>query len=115
MSESTQSTKPGGSLPKAKIQKARPAWLLWFIPLGAAALCAWFVFRDFVATGPAITIYFENAEGVEEGNTDLKYRGAQMGRVKSLELTPDRQRVKVKVRLAGSAKNLAREIGRAHV
>ena len=82
-------------LPKAKIRRARPAWLLWLIPLGAAALCVWFLYRDFIATGPKITIYFQNAEGLDPGNTAVKYRGAEVGIIKSLALTPDHQHVKV--------------------
>jgi paraquat-inducible protein B len=94
--------------PKAIIKKARPAWLLWLIPLGAAALCIWFIYRDFVATGPLITVYFQNTEGLEEGNTQVQYRGAQVGEVKTISLADDGQRVKVTARLTGSAKGLAR-------
>jgi paraquat-inducible protein B len=96
------------SLPKALIRKSRLAGLLWLIPLGAAALCVWFIYRDFVATGPLITVYFQNTEGLEEGNTEVQYRGAQVGEVKTISLADDGQRVKVTARLAGSAKGLAR-------
>jgi paraquat-inducible protein B len=96
-------------LPKAVIKEERSAWLLWLIPLGAAALCVWFIYRDFVATGPLITIYFNNTEGLEEGNTQVQYRGAQVGEVKTISLADDGQRVKVSARLTGSAKGLARE------
>jgi paraquat-inducible protein B len=95
-------------LPKAVIKKARPAWLLWLVPLGAAALCVWFLYRDFVATGPLITIYFQDTEGLEEGNTQVQYRGSQVGEVKTISLADDGQRVKVTARLTGSAKGLAR-------
>lgn len=95
-------------LPKAVIKKARPAWLLWLIPLGAAALCVWFIYRDYVAAGPLITIFFQNCEGLEEGNTQVQYRGAQVGEVKTINLSHDGQRVKVTARLTGSAKSLAR-------
>jgi paraquat-inducible protein B len=108
MSEGRSNAGAAKPLPKARIKRGRPAWLLWLIPLGAAALCVWFVYRDYVATGPAISIYFHNAEGLEEGNTQVNYRGAQVGLVKSLELTEDQQQVKVKVRLVSSAKGLAR-------
>jgi len=95
-------------LPKAVIRKGRPAWLLWLIPLGAAALCVWFIYRDFVAAGPLVTIYFQNTEGLEEGNTAVQYRGAQVGEVKTISLADDGQKVKVTARLTGSAKGLAR-------
>ena len=108
MSEKHQASEPGVQLPKARLTKTRTAWLWWLIPLGAAALCVWFVYRDFVATGPVLTILFHNADGLEAGNTQVSYRGAQVGVVKGLELTPDNECVKVKVRLISSAKNLAR-------
>jgi paraquat-inducible protein B len=94
--------------PKAVIKKGRPGWMLWLIPLGAAALCVWFIYRDFVAAGPLITVYFQNVEGLEEGNTAVQYRGAQIGEVKSISLADGGQRVKVTARLTGPAKRLAR-------
>lgn len=95
-------------LPKATLKKGRPAWLLWLVPLGAAALCVWFIYRDFVASGPLITVYFQNTDGLQEGNTQVQYRGAQVGEVKTINLADDSQRVKVTARLTGSAKSLAR-------
>ncbi len=96
------------SLPRARIKRTHSAWLLWIVPIAAAALCVWFVYRDFVATGPAITIYFENAEGLVAGDTPVRYRGAQVGMVKDLVLTKNHDAVKATVRLVGSAKELAR-------
>lgn len=109
MSEDNESAKPAGKLPKAKVKKTRRAWWLWLIPLGAVALCAWFVYRDYIATGPLITIYFHDASGLEENNTQLRYLGATAGQVKSIGLMKDNQSVKVTVRLAGSAAQLARQ------
>ena len=96
-------------LPKAEIKKTRQAWWLWLVPLGALALCAWFVYRDYIATGPVIRIYFQDASGLEENNTQIRYLGATVGQVKRLALTKDGNRVEVKARLAGSATQLARQ------
>jgi paraquat-inducible protein B len=96
------------SPPKALVSRSRTAWLFWFVPIAAASLCVWFIYRDFVATGPLITIYFQNVEGLEEGNTQIQYRGAQIGEVKSITLADGGGRVKVTARLTASAKNLAR-------
>jgi paraquat-inducible protein B len=95
-------------LPSALIVKSRTAWLLWLVPFGAACLCAWFAYRDFVSTGPTITIYFENADGLEEKNTQLKFRGANVGEVTGIALTKDNQKVRVRTQLTGSARGLAR-------
>lgn len=108
MNEPNESERPAVALPKAKIKKARRSWWLWLIPLGAAALCVWFVYRDYVATGPLITIYFQDASGLEVNNTQVRYLGATVGQVKNLQLTKDNQHVEVKARLAGSAAQLAR-------
>jgi paraquat-inducible protein B len=106
MSDRVENQEPG--LPKAVIKRSRRAWWLWLVPLGALALCAWFVYRDYIATGPVITIYFRDASGLEENNTTLRYLGATVGQVKRLGLTKDSSRVEVKARLAGSAGQLAK-------
>jgi len=97
------------TLPKAKIGKSRFNWFLWFIPMAAALLCAWYVCQDIVFVGPTITIYFENAEGLQEQTSLVQYRGVKIGEVETLKLTPDRQRVGVKVQLDASAANIAQE------
>jgi paraquat-inducible protein B len=96
-------------LPKAKIEKSRLSWFLWLIPIAAALLCLWYVCRDFLFAGPAITIYFQNAQGLQEQTSLVQYRGAKMGEVQSLTLTKDRRSVAVKAQLDASAANLARE------
>ena len=97
------------ALPKAHVVKSHLNWLLWLIPIAAALLCAWFVGQDIIFAGPTVTIYFENADGLLENNSLLKYRGATVGEVGTLKLTKDRQRVAVKVQVDASAANLARE------
>lgn len=107
MSEKPEDAKQH-TFPKAEIKKTRHAWWLWLVPLGALALCAWFVYRDYIATGPVITIYFQDASGLEENNTQIRLLGATVGQVKRLALTKESNRVEVKARLAGSAAQLAK-------
>jgi paraquat-inducible protein B len=103
-----QSKTDGHDLPSATVRKSKVSWMLWLVPVGAAALCVWFVFRDYVATGPLITLYFQDVEGLQAQNTLVQYRGASIGQVKSISLTPDGTHVKVQARLAEEAGNLAR-------
>ena len=107
MSESHENAK-AKSLPKAIVKKSRRSWYLWLIPLGALFLCVWFIYRDYIATGPMITIYFKDASGLEENNTQVNYLGSMVGQVKSLRLARDEKSVEVKARLAGPASQLAR-------
>ncbi len=96
------------ALPKAQVGKSHLNWLLWLIPIAAALVCAWFVCQDIIFAGPTVTIYFENADGLQEQNSLVEYRGAKIGEVGTLKLTKDRQRVAVKVQLDASAANIAR-------
>src|SRR6185437_4989474 len=108
MNDRVEHSRAAHSLPKAKIKRSHQTWWLWLVPIGAVLLCVWFIYRDYIATGPMITIYFQDASGLEENNSDVHYLGATVGQVKGLWLTSDNKRVEVKARLAHSAAQLAR-------
>ncbi|HXC36810.1 MAG TPA: MlaD family protein [Candidatus Acidoferrales bacterium] len=95
-------------LPKAKIQKDALSWFFWALPIAAAGLCAWFILKDFVFAGPTITVYFQDAQGLQEENSVIKYRGIQVGQVRSLKLAEKGQTVAVQIKLDHSAADLAR-------
>ena len=97
------------TLPQAKIERSRFSWFLWLIPIAAALLCAWYVCRDYIFAGPTITIYFQNAEGLQEQNSIVQYRGVKIGEVGTLKLMKDQQRVSVTAKLDTSAAGIARE------
>ncbi|HUC84857.1 MAG TPA: MlaD family protein [Candidatus Acidoferrales bacterium] len=96
-------------LPRAKVEKSYLTWSLWLIPIGAAGLCGFFLLQDYVFGGPRLTIYFENADGLQEKNSMVKYLGIKVGEVESLTMDRDRARVKVAVELEPSAAGLARQ------
>jgi paraquat-inducible protein B len=96
-------------LPKARIEKSRVGLLLWFIPIAAALLCAWYAARDLIFSGPAITICFQSAAGLQAQNSLVQYRGATIGEVETLKLSPDRRYVAVKVLLDASAAGIAQQ------
>lgn len=96
-------------LPKAKIQKDPLSWFFWALPVAAAALCCWFVLNDFVFSGPTITIYFQDAQGLQEQNSMLRYHGIKVGAIKSLKLAGGGKLVEVKVKLSHSAAEIARQ------
>ena len=97
------------SLPKAKIQRDALSWFFWTLPIGAAALCGWFLLHDFVFAGPTITIYFQQAEGLQQQNSMVKFRGINIGQVESLKLTDHGQCVAVRVKLEHFATDLVRQ------
>ncbi len=81
--------------------------LAWIVPLVALLVGAVLVVRTLTQTGPLITITFRNAEGLEPGRTEVRYKEVVVGRVNKVTLSPDRGRVLATVRLDKSAAGLA--------
>ena len=77
--------------------------VVWIIPLVAALIGGWLVWKSVSEKGPTITIVFKSAEGLEPGKTPIKYRDVEVGKVTDLELSPDRQTVIVTVELRKTA------------
>ena len=81
--------------------------LVWIVPVVALLVGIVLVVRTLLQTGPLITITFRNAEGLEAGRTEVRYKEVVVGRVTKVGLSPDRGRVLVTVRLDKSAAGLA--------
>lgn len=97
------------SLPKAKIQKDVFTWFFWALPVAAALMCGWFLLHDFVLAGPTVTIYFQDAQGLQEQNSMVKYRGIRIGDVETLSLDENAKNVIVRAKLDHSAGDVARQ------
>src|SRR6185437_9405654 len=111
MNAAQPSQGPGQDLPKAKVGKDWTTYLFWIVPLGAAILAGYFIYTN-TRKGPHIHIFFTDATRLEAGKSPLQYRGAKVGEVKDIQLTPDHKQVDVTVALKKSAKELARENSR---
>ncbi|MGB0836087.1 MAG: intermembrane transport protein PqiB [Psychrobium sp.] len=59
---------------------------VWLIPFLAIAIASWMVIDTYVNRGPAITITFANAEGLEAGKTRVKTLNVDIGFVKAVRL-----------------------------
>ncbi len=97
------------ALPKAHVERNWKTYLFWLIPIAAAGLAGWFIYTELLSGGPTLHIYFKDAQELQAGQSQLFYRGAQIGTVDKIELTEDHQMVEVKVSLDGSASSIARE------
>lgn len=109
MSELDQRPRAIQDLPRAKRERNWKTRLFWLIPVGAAALAAYFVYSNLIGAGPTLHIFFQDAAGLEPGKSQVKYRGARIGTLKEMKLTPDHQQVEVTVALDRSADSIARE------
>jgi paraquat-inducible protein B len=96
-------------LPQAKIKRQSQVSIIWIVPLVAAIVGGWLVFKYVRQLGPVISIQFSDGNDIEANQTTLKYRGVRVGDVLSVQLTRDAQHVEVRARLDKSAENLARD------
>ena len=81
--------------------------LAWLVPIAAVIIGAVLIVRTLMQAGPEITITFRNAEGLEAGRTEVRYKEVTIGKVTKIGLSPDRERVLVTVKLDKAVANLA--------
>lgn len=96
-------------LPKPRLRprrRGRPA-AIWIVPIVAIAAAVALGVRTYLNAGPTIEVTFENADGLEAGKTEVRYKSVHVGKVEKLELSDDRKRVVATVKLTRNAARLA--------
>jgi paraquat-inducible protein B len=93
----------------AVIKRRRYFSVVWLVPLIAAGVAAYLVYERVQRAGPLVTIRFQDGTGLKPGQSVVKYRGVNVGEVRSIALSSDLESVLVEVRFAKSAAGLARE------
>ena len=91
---------------RAVIRERRRFSPVWIVPIIAALLGAWLVWKYYSARGPAITVRFENAEGIVAGKTQVLCRSVNVGTVETVELTKDLKGVVVHMQMEREATRL---------
>jgi paraquat-inducible protein B len=84
----------------------RIAWV-WLVPIIALVIALGVAWRTYSERGPLIEIRFENAAGIEPGQTTLRFRDVNVGVVENIQLSTDLRSVIVSVRVR---KDVARYI-----
>src|SRR5436190_13767570 len=85
------------AIPHATARRSRRISIIWVIPLVAVAIGTWLAWDTLSKEGPRIKIPFESGEGLQAGQSQLKYKDIVFGTVKSLALSPDQTHVVVTV------------------
>lgn len=105
--------------PREEVQaRVRPgSWFswVWIVPIVAAGLVLWLSWRALSDRGPAITIEFKAAEGLQPGQTKIQHRDVDVGTVESVELTPDMSKVIVHARMTRAAAPFLNEKTRFYI
>jgi paraquat-inducible protein B len=98
------------ALPTPHITRTR--WILplvWIAPLLAAALAAFYGYTHLRENGQQIVIRFTDGSGLKEGQTIVTHLGVQIGRVTAVDLSDDKQQVRVTVSLRKSQEAFAKQ------
>jgi paraquat-inducible protein B len=80
--------------------------VVWIIPIVAALVAIGIAVQRIISEGPTITIIFKVAEGIEEGNTFIKYKNVNIGKVKAVKLSKDYTKVVVTAKIEKNAAGL---------
>ena len=80
--------------------------VVWIIPIVAALVAIGIAGQRIISEGPTITIVFKVAEGIEEGNTFVKYKNVNIGKVKAVKLSEDYTKVVVSAKIEKNAAGL---------
>jgi paraquat-inducible protein B len=97
------------ALPQAATRRSRRLSIIWIVPLVAVAIGAWLAWDTLSKEGPTIKISFDGGEGLQAGQSQLKYKDIVFGTVKSLALSPDQTHVVVTVATTRQAERLLTE------
>lgn len=73
--------------------------VVWLVPMIALAIAGWLLYKDWSEKGPLITITFKAAEGIEAGNSKIKYKDVEIGAVEAITFGQDMREVVVKARM----------------
>jgi paraquat-inducible protein B len=87
-------------------RRHRPS-AVWIVPIIAIVAACALAVRTYLHTGPTIRITFNTADGIEGGKSEVRYKNVPVGKVTSVDLTPDRQHIVATVKLTRGGASLA--------
>lgn len=82
---------------------------IWIVPFIALIIAGWLAYQYFSQLGPEIRIIFPKNEGLQAGQSQIKYRDVPIGTVMKIELEEDGEGVTVIARMDKSATNYMNE------
>jgi paraquat-inducible protein B len=101
---------PGArDVPTAVVRTGSSFSLVWLVPIVAILIGGWIAWRAISEQGPTVTITFKSAEGLETGQTKVRYKDLQVGMVAGIELAEDLSHVIVTAELKPNAERYLTE------
>ncbi len=87
------------------INKKTELPLVWFLPLIALLVSGWLIVKSYNEKGPAITISFPTAEGLEVDKTKIKYLNVEVGKVTAISISDDLKTILITAQMNSTAVN----------
>lgn len=69
-----------------------PGWI-WAVPIAAVGIVLWLLLRSIASRGIDVTVIYDDAAGMQPGNTRVMYHGLNVGSVTSVALASDDRHV----------------------
>lgn len=92
----------------ASVERSRwPGWI-WAVPIAALVIVAWLGIRHLSQGGERITVAFDRAAGMKPGSTSVEYRGLNVGKLESVELSKDGRHVVATLKMDSEVKRYLR-------
>lgn len=82
---------PAADIPEAAVSSKRGFSIVWLIPIVAALVAMWLVYKNVSETGPTIQIRFETGEGLVAGKTKIRFRDVDVGSVTLVDLVENEE------------------------
>ncbi len=83
--------------------------LIWLLPVIAAMIAGWLLYKGISEAGVDVFIEFESAEGIVEKKTKVLYKGLNVGVVKKVTINPDLHSVLVEAEMKPEVEGHLRE------
>ena len=91
-----QQSRPGSfGGERAVVKRRKGISFIWILPIIAALIGAWLLYKGIVEAPIEVVINFESAEGISIDKTKVLYKGIEMGMVSAVALSPDQETVDV--------------------
>jgi len=76
------------TMEKAIVKRKKGISPIWILPLVAALIGVWLIYKGIVEAPIKVVINFETAGGITAGKTKVFYKGLKTGVVKSVQILP---------------------------
>ena len=94
---------------QAVVKKKKGISFIWILPIIAALIGAWLLYKGIVEAPIEVVINFESGEGISADKTKVLYKGIQMGMVSAVALSKDHETVDVTVEFAQEDKKALKD------